>query len=67
MADDTSTSERNQNGFAGVFTEAEYRADAKRVVAHAVATGRAIVTRADGTTRVVLSIPPAAAPIFTER
>jgi hypothetical protein len=43
---------------SGVLTEAEYRADAKRVVAHAVATGQAIVTRADGTTRVVISIPP---------
>ncbi len=42
-----------------VFTEAEYRADAKSVVAHAVATGSAIVVRADGTTRVVISIPPA--------
>lgn len=42
-----------------VFTEAEYRADARSVVAHAVATGRAIVARTDGTTRVVISIPPA--------
>jgi hypothetical protein len=51
----------NQNGSTPprVFTEPEYRADAKSVVAHAVATGRAIVARADGTTRVVISIPPA--------
>ena len=51
----------NQNGSTPpkVFTEAEYRADAKSVVAHAIATGRAIVARADGTTRVVISIPPA--------
>jgi hypothetical protein len=42
-----------------VFTEAEYRADAKAVVAYAVATGTAIVARADGTPRVVISIPPA--------
>jgi len=42
-----------------VFTEAEYRTDAKKVVAHAVATGRAIVARADGTVRVVISIPQA--------
>ncbi len=55
MADD------NQNGStpSRVFTEAEYRADAKSVVAHAVATGSAIVARADGTPRVVISIPPA--------
>jgi hypothetical protein len=41
MADD------NQNGStpSRVFTEAEYRADAKSVVAHAVATGSAIVAR----------------------
>lgn len=44
---------------SGVFTEAEYRADAKNVVAHGIATGRAIVARADGTVRVVISIPPA--------
>lgn len=51
----------HQNGSTPprVFTEAEYRADARSVVAHAVATGRAIVARADGTTRVVISIPPA--------
>jgi hypothetical protein len=42
-----------------VFTEAEYLADPKSVVAHAVATGRAIVARSDGTVRVVISIPPA--------
>ena len=42
-----------------VFTEVEYRTDAKNVVAHAVATGRAIVARADGTVRVVISIPQA--------
>jgi hypothetical protein len=44
---------------SGVFTEAEYRTDAKNVVAHAIETGRAIVARADGTVRVVISIPPA--------
>ncbi len=51
----------SQNGSTPftVFTEAEYLADPKSVVAHAVATGRAIVARADGTVRVVISIPPA--------
>jgi hypothetical protein len=44
---------------SGVFTEAEYRTHAKNVVAHAIATGMAIVARADGTVRVVISIPPA--------
>jgi hypothetical protein len=52
MDDDNQTASK-------VFTEAEYRADAKSVVAHAVATGSAIVARADGTPRVVISIPPA--------
>jgi hypothetical protein len=53
--------DKNQNGAgpAKVFTEGEYRANAKSVVAHAVATGSAIVVRADGTARVVISIPPA--------
>jgi hypothetical protein len=53
--------DENQDG-AGpckVFSEAEYRAEAKSVVAHAVATGSAIVARADGSPRVVISIPPA--------
>jgi hypothetical protein len=51
----------SENGSAPftVFTEAEYLADPKSVVAHAVATGRAVVARADGTVRVVISIPPA--------
>lgn len=42
-----------------VFTEAEYRADAGRVIAHAAAAGSAIVARSDGTPRVIISIPPA--------
>lgn len=41
------------------FTETEYRADPAKVVAHAVANGRAVVARADGTVRIVISIPPA--------
>lgn len=44
---------------SGAFTEAEYRTEPQKVVAHAIATGRAIVTRGDGTVRVVISIPPA--------
>lgn len=45
-----------------VFTEAEYRADAGRVIAHAEATGSAMVTRADGTPRFMIAIPPAEQP-----
>ncbi len=54
------TVDENQKSstLSGVFTEAEYRTEAKNVVAHAIATGRAIVARADGTVRVVISIPP---------
>ncbi len=43
----------------GVFSEDEYRADAGRVIAYAVNTGRAVVARADGSPRVVISIPAA--------
>lgn len=58
---ETAVADDNQNGSTPprVFTEAEYRADVRRVVAHAVATGGAIVVRADGTPRVVITIPPA--------
>jgi hypothetical protein len=42
-----------------VFTESEYRADAGRVIAHAEATGSAIVARDDGTPRFMIAIPPA--------
>jgi hypothetical protein len=51
----------SQNGSTRftVFTEAEYLADPKSVVAQAVATGSVIIARADGTVRVVIAIPPA--------
>jgi hypothetical protein len=56
-SDRRSMGEDNQSrADSKVFTEAEYRADPKRVVAHAVATGSAIVARDDGTLRVVISI-----------
>jgi hypothetical protein len=42
-----------------VFTEAEYRADASKVVAHAAEAGSAIVARADGSPRFMIAIPPA--------
>ena len=51
--------DQKNSALSEVFTEAEYRAETKNVVAHAIATGREIVTRADGTVRVVISIPPA--------
>ena len=44
---------------AGVFSEDEYRLDTKCVIDHAIRTGRAVVVRADGSVRVVISIPAA--------
>lgn len=44
-------------GNASTFSEAEYSANARKVVAHAAATGTAVVSTADGTPRVVISIP----------
>ena len=42
---------------AGGFTEAEYRDDVRRVIEHAVENGTAVVTKNDGTPRVVITIP----------
>lgn len=42
-----------------VFTEAEYRADPSKVVAHAADVGDAIVVGPDGTTKFMISIPRA--------
>ena len=42
-----------------VFTEAEYRANASMVIAHAAEAGSAIVSRADGSPRFMIAIPPA--------
>jgi len=42
---------------SGVFSEAEYSADAGKVIAHAAATGSAVVASPDGRPRVVISIP----------
>lgn len=53
------THAREPEPFTEVFSEDEYRADTKRVIDHALATGRAVVVRADGSPRVVISIPPA--------
>ena len=50
---------RGSGAQTGVFSEDEYRSDAGRVIAHAVSTGRAVVARADGSPRVVISIPAA--------
>jgi hypothetical protein len=44
-------------GDASTFSEAEYSANASKVVAHAAATGTAVVSGTDGVARVVISIP----------
>lgn len=40
-----------------VFSEAEYSTDVGKVIAHAAATGSAVIESADGRRRVVISIP----------
>jgi hypothetical protein len=42
---------------SNVFSEADYSADAGKVIAHAAATGSAVVASADGRPRVVITIP----------
>jgi len=49
---------------AEVFSEAEYSADAGKIIAHAAATGRAVVASADGRQRVVISIPTVDLPVL---
>lgn len=44
-------------GVSRAFSEADYSADAGKIIAHAAATGSAVVTAPDGTPRVVISIP----------
>lgn len=41
----------------GTFSEAEYSANPGRVIGHAAATGTAVVSAADGSPRVVITIP----------
>ncbi len=45
-----------------VFTDAEYRADASKVIGHAADAGCALVAREDGRPRVVIAIPAAEPP-----
>jgi hypothetical protein len=48
----------------GVFTEAQYRADVAMVIDHAAANGRAVVLAADGSPRVVITIPTHDLPVL---
>ena len=48
------------------FSEADYTADAGKVIAHAAATGRAVVVRADGSPRVIITIPIADLPTLSD-
>jgi hypothetical protein len=62
--------QHGKNGSASksdaTFSEAEYSADAGKVIAHAAATGRAVVSAADGSPRVVISIPTVDLPTLAE-
>jgi hypothetical protein len=51
------TSSTTRVDASAAFSEAEYAADAGKVIAHAALTGNAVVARADGSPRVVISIP----------
>lgn len=42
-----------------IITEAEYHADPGKVIAYAAESGPVAVVRDDGTTRFMISIPPA--------
>lgn len=46
------------------FSEAEYSANPGKVIAHAAATGTAVVSASDGSPRVVISIPTVDLPIL---
>jgi hypothetical protein len=48
------------------FSEAEYSSDPGRVIAHAAATGTAVVVRADGKPRVIINIPTVDLPVFDD-
>ena len=50
----------------GTFSEAEYTANAGKVVAHAAATGTAVVSASDGRPLVVISIPTVDLPTLSD-
>ena len=62
---------RNNNssrreGASEIFSEADFSRDAGRVIAHAAATGTAVVAAADGRPRVVITIPTVDRPTLAE-
>lgn len=48
------------------FSEADYSANVGKVIAHAAANGTAVVAKADGSPRVVISIPTADLPTLDD-
>ena len=48
------------------FSEAEYSTDPARVIAYAAATGRAVVVKADGRPRVIITIPTVDLPVLND-
>jgi hypothetical protein len=51
-------------GDSRTFSEAEFKADGAKVVAHAAATGTAVVAASDGRPVLVISIPTEDLPVL---
>ena len=59
---DRSPEDRGES--SATFSEADYSSDPGKVIAHAAATGTAIVVNADGRPRVIITIPTADLPVL---
>lgn len=57
MTKQQSKAQSSGNADSGTFSEAEYSENAGKIIAHAAATGTAVVSAPDGSARVVISIP----------
>jgi hypothetical protein len=62
----SSSHESQVEGASEIFSEADFSCDAGRVIAHAAATGTAVVAAADGRPRVVITIPTVDLPTLGE-
>jgi hypothetical protein len=56
----------SSGGDASVFSQTEYEENTAKVVAHAAATGRAVVVGVDGRPRVIITIPTQDLPTLDE-
>ena len=59
-----SSSSVAHEGVTKAFSEADYSADAAKVIAHAAATGSAVVAAADGRPRVIITVPTVDLPVL---